>query len=367
MTFRAEVRELIAATFPTISTKEQRDINIASRLYGWDGKGGCSLQIAGQEFNLTRERVRQIAGEVAEKMKAKAPEVLKTVPGLLQYIHQLIPASASRVESELSGHGLGEDRVEGVIKSATLFFKVGDNLKLGDHIRVGVENGVRYVTPPDMEGTATRISAKAQKIVTHVGMVHVNELLPLTPALSEESALAFIRDVLGSRSDAHWLDEECNWVWLSDAPRNRMITCLHKMLHVYSSTTLENIVAGVNRYFRKDAEKDAPATKLEAPLEILGKMINAWGEATVSEAGIVRKTATFHAVKQPTEYEVLLVKEIMAKPEKIAREKELENALVPLVDGKPHPHKHRFSIQLNYSPLVCKGAKRGEYVATGVI
>lgn len=359
--FGDEVRALIAAVFPANELRE-RDKNITLRLFGWDGAGACSLQQAGDEFGLTRERVRQISKTFAGELAPYAHRQLTTVRGLVDAIIELAPASASRIESLLKDRGLGQDRLEGVLKAATLFF---DGHKA---IKVVQEGDARLVITPSMEGLSLKISAHAQKACTHLGAVHIETLLYLVPDLSREQGLAFIRDVLAERPDTVWLDPGQNWAWLKMAPRNRLITCLHKMLSVFSSTTVEGVIAGTNRYFRKTKEEGAEtATELTAPPEVIQAFINHWGQAICSPEGRVRKTTHFKSNAKLTMFEKGIVDLIWGTPEKICREKVLENALVPLQDGKAHPKKHSFSNALNYSPLISKGNLRGEYIANGVL
>jgi hypothetical protein len=337
-------------------------MNITLRLYGWDGGGGCSLQQAGDEFGLTRERVRQISKAFASELIPQAHQHLTTVQDLVTQIAQLAPASAIRIESALKDHGLGPDRLEGVLKAASLFF---DGHKA---IRVVQEGEARLVVLPSMEGLSLKINAHAQKACTHMGAVHIESLLYLVPGLPTDKGLSFIRDVLAERSDTVWLDPDHTWAWLKRAPRNRLITCLHKMLSVFSSTTVESVIAGTNRYFRKTKEEGTESpTVLTAPVDVIQALINHWGQATCSEEGRVRKTPRFKSNAKLTEFEKGIVDMIWATPEKICREKTLENALVPLVGDKAHPKKHSFSNALNYSPLIAKGTHRGEYIANGVV
>lgn len=355
--FKEEIRALIDAIY-TAQELKVRDMNITLRHYGWDGNGGCSLQQTGNEHKLTRERVRQIANNFTRNLIAAAPAHLSTLPAMMSEITRLAPASAERIENALSVLGLGEDRVEGVLRASAIFNNTGKALNVVE------ENGVRYLILPDMEGSSLKISAHAQKACSHLGMVNIEDLLYLLPGIPKDSGVDFIRDVLSSRDDAVWLDADKNWIWLREAPRNRLINCLMKMLSIFSSTTPEAVMVGANRYFRKGK---ANASELKAPLEILTAFINAWGMAEVSESGIVRKTSKFTQPARVLEFEESIVMAILGKKEKIAREKELENLLVPLIDGATHPKKHSFSMALNYSPLISKGSNRGEYVANGHI
>jgi hypothetical protein len=353
--FKEEIRALIGVVYPNQELKE-RDMNITLRHYGWDGNGGCSLQQTGDEHKLTRERVRQISNAFTKPLLPLAAEHLTTLPVLVAEVNKLAPASAERIEKSLSALGLGNDRVEGLLKAAKIF------TTSGCHLRVVEENGVRYLILPDMEGTSLKVLAHAQKACRHLGMVNIEDLLYLLPGIPKDPALNYIRDVIETRSDKVWLDQGKNWLWLKNAPSNRLINCLDKLLTVFSSTTLAGILVGANRYFRKGKD----GSVLSAPPEILSAFITAWGKATVSTIGVVRKNERFKSKSNILELEQSIVDCILNKPEKVVREKELENMIVPVVDGVTHPKKYRFSNALNYSPLISKGEKRGEYVTNGL-
>lgn len=356
-TFRQEMRELVHASIPSAELVN-RNVEITFKHFGWDGKGGCSMQSVGDEHLLTRERVRQISTKCARQMSTKHESVVSTLPGLLSTINKMAPARADRVEAALNDLGLDGDRLEGVLAAAKQFNKAEK------HLRISEEFSHRFVIFPDMEGSATQILAKARKLTSKIGMVNVRELFDLLPGIPEESAIDYIRDVLSIRHDTTWLDDEKTWFWLSSSPRNRLITCLHKMLSLFSSVTLEGIRQGANRYYKK-GEKNPVA--LTAPSNILKSFILSWGEASCSEANIVRKNDRFSPKSRVLDYDQLIVEYIVKRPSKMAREKELENALVPTVDGIAHKKKHAFSIALNYSPMICKGKNRGEYIANGAL
>lgn len=316
------------------------------------------MHAVGQQYHLTRERVRQITGRVVRQMEPLAERKLTTLPRLLELIKALAPASADRIELVLRDEGLGDDRIEGVLNAAKQFNRPGK------FIRTIEEYGARFVILPDMEGCVEKIISRAQKLTGHLGLINVEQLFDLLPGIPRTAAVPFIRDVISLRGDAVWLDEDREWFWLRAAPRNRLITCLSKIMTMYASSTLADIRTGVNRYFRKG--KSNPP-QLTAPDEVLTAFIHSWGQLTCSPAGIVRKTDAFEPLIEPLEMEEALALFILNRPERCAREREMENTLVPLVDGKPHPRKYNFSIALNYSPLIKKGEKRGEYVPTGTL
>lgn len=356
-TFTQELDALIDQVFPG-SSVNPRDKDMAFKHFGWDGEGGQSLQHTGDIYKLTRERIRQITSRFAISLEGAAQDHLKSIPKIINTIQEMAPASADRIEDALVKE-LGENfMIEGAMKAAVLFFGTGK------HFRIYKHGNQRYLILPDMEKTPEKVISKAQKNCTHLGFTHINEMLDLLPGIPEERALEYIRDILSSRDDAVWLDKEKNIMWLKDAPRNRFINCLHKMLMLLSSTTVDNVIYGANRYFRKGKGSNR---QIKVPSEVVANLINSWGQATCSPSGIVRKTEQFNSTAQLIDMEKDIAETIWATKTKIAREKELENILVPVIDGVTHPRKYNFSISLNYSPLIMKGEKRGQYIVNGSI
>lgn len=355
--FKEEIVALIQESFSKKELKD-RDMNITMRHYGWDGDGGCSLQQTGDEYGLTRERVRQISNAFTKELAPLAEARLTTLPALVEALSIRAPASASRVEKELSDLGLAGDRIEGIIRANAAFSPIKKKLKVVE------ENGVRYLIIPGMEGVSTKIIAHAQKACSHLGMVNIDDLLYLLPGIPKDQAINYLRDVLETRPDRVWLDAGKKWLWLKESPRNRLLTCLDKMIGVFNSTTVEFVLIGANRYFHKGKSR---ASELKAPVDVVSQFIKATGLASVSPNGIVRKIEGFKQRTKVLELEQSLLDVIASRPEKIAREKELENLIVPVVDGHTHAKKYRFSNALNYSPLIRKGEKRGEYVANGMV
>lgn len=355
-TFQDQILSLVAASFENKPYK-QRDFEIAMKHYGWDGAGGLSLQQTGTAYGLTRERVRQIASQFAERMAPLAHKHLTLVEPMMEHVLNMEPASTDRMQRELAGLGLGEDRIEGLLKAASIYFNTGNELRIFEEL------GGRYLGNPNFSGRAGKVLALAQKGCSHHGMINIESLTQFFPELSEPKALAFVQDILSSRADTVWLNEDKNWIWMRNAPRNRLITCISKMLSIFSSTTVQQVLDGANRYFRKGKG----AVLLEAPLPVMQAFLESWEQTSVSPTGVVRKTKAFSPTGKLLETEKSIVEYICSKPEKMAREKELENALVPVVDNQTHPKKYNFSISLNYSPLISKGSSRGEYVANGQI
>lgn len=356
-TLSLEISSLVNKSFQDTHLK-QRDLEITFAHHGWDGKGNKSLEETGGQFNLTRERVRQISSRVTSKLRENTENHFKILVHIMDRLESMVPARADCIESTLRSEGLDLDQIEGAIKAAQLFLDRGHNL------RIISEHGKRFVLIDGSSINVGKISSQAQKQCSHMGVVYIPDLMHLAPGLSPDKSIEFIKQVLTGRDDAHIIGAEQQWVWLESAPRNRLISCAHKMLTAFSSTTVDEILIGVNRHYSKNKKN---TTKLEAPNDVITDLINAWGVGSCSQTGSVRRGPKFKNKAKLLELELAIIATIDAQPTKMAREKELENVLVPVIDGQTHPRKYNFSIALNYSPLISKGPRRGEYVMTGVI
>lgn len=352
-TFRSEITDLVSAS---VHAKEpSRNTQIAIEYFGWDGQGGTSMQAVGDKHGITRERVRQITNKIVSQMRPEKDRMI-VLPHLLNLIYSLAPANADRIEQLISDQGLNGERIEGVLHAAKHLHMPGKELRITE------ASGIRFVVLPDMDNAVDKITSLAQRQTSHVGFFHLDDFIEALPPMPRSNAYAFLRDVLVLRDDLVWLDDSREWGWLKDTPRNRLVTCLSKMLTLYASTTLNDIRDGAERYYRKGSKRPP---RITAPDSVLRRFLEEWGMAKVSAAGIVRKSNLFIPDILPLDMEESIARYILSTSSKVVREKELESTLVPEKDGEIHPKKYNFSIALNYSPLIKKGPKRGQYVASG--
>jgi len=79
--------------------------DIVARVLGFDGKGGTTLQVVGDEVGVTRERVRQITKKATSELEGRnvyAPRL----DDAIALIDESVPCSAEEVASVLKGSGI---------------------------------------------------------------------------------------------------------------------------------------------------------------------------------------------------------------------------------------------------------------------
>src|ERR1700756_2469397 len=84
LTLEKELRDLLGTG---------RNARIAARYYGFDGRGGGSLQTVGNEIGLTRERVRQIVA-ASSKWQGTGRPALPALDRTIAFVKDRVPGAA---------------------------------------------------------------------------------------------------------------------------------------------------------------------------------------------------------------------------------------------------------------------------------
>jgi hypothetical protein len=261
-----------------------RDDRIVARHYGFDGRGGADFQRTGDEFGLTRERVRQIISE-SDPLRQLLPNGSPTLDVVIASITAGLPAPAEDIERNLqvAGFSIKPFRVEGI-------FSVAGLLGRPVPFRIDAWNKTRFVIPaawPRLGGFITR----ARRDVRRHGMARIADFASqsLSVAAAQREA-RLIEALLSCESDFRWLDRHSRWFWLADTLRNRAVCRVRKMLAVANPLALGELRAGLGRM----GSPVAPASALLEfcrqieGLSVRGDMI--YADPGIESAAVLNKT-----------------------------------------------------------------------------
>jgi hypothetical protein len=201
---------------------------------GWDGYGGTTLEEAGRACDLTRERVRQLEGQLKRKIQSGSV-VLPLLDEALELLERASPVRCKAAWSLLHKDGLvrGDFKIEGILKTAQLA-GVKTNLKI-------VEG---CLLDQGQDSVRARIVEAARKLVTSNGAGSVESLGELVHELdlSKEQLERFLE----LNADLDWLDPERSWFFLPTG-RNRAENYLRKILSVNASVSIRDLRDGLRR------------------------------------------------------------------------------------------------------------------------
>jgi hypothetical protein len=258
-TLERELRDLLGSG---------RNAGIAARYYGFDGRGGASLQTVGDEIGLTRERVRQIVAAVSERL-CTGRTVSTTLDRTIAFVVGCMPVTARTIEAELRSQRLtsGVFRLEGVIKAAEV---------LGRRVPFSITEvkGERLVHAWDIPPVDTIVRI-ARRIISRWGMATIPNVVAsvrtVEPGACDRnvvvSALACLRGF-------HWLDQSAGWFWLSNSPSNRVLNRIRKILSIANPIGISELRAGIGRDYRMKVFSPPKRVLLEFCRQAPGLYVN---------------------------------------------------------------------------------------------
>jgi hypothetical protein len=232
ITLERELRELLGTG---------RDALIAARYFGFDGRGGSSLQAVGNEIGVTRERVRQIVSAVSESLSTRRV-VSPTFDRTIAFVVDRMPAAAGEIEAGLRSQRLtsGLFRLEGVIEAAAL---LGRRLPF----LITEAKGERLVYPRDVPSAGTIVQV-ARRLVSRWGMATLSDVV--AEIRKVESGICdrkLVASALVRLRGFHWLEKSAGWFWLSDTPYNPVLKRTRKILSIANPINISELLAGIKR------------------------------------------------------------------------------------------------------------------------
>jgi Sigma-70, region 4 len=244
-----------------------RNARIAARYYGFDGRGGGTLQTVGNEVGLTRERVRQIVTAASERLSTGRP-VSPTLDRAIALVADRMPAAAREVEAELQFQRLtsGLFRLEGIIQAAEL---------LGRRLPFSITEvkGERLVHARDIPSVDTLVRI-ARRLISLWGMATISNVVADVRKVEPACDRNLVVSALACLGGFHWLEQSADWFWLSDIPNNRVLNRMRKILSVANPINISELWAGIGRDYRMKGFLPPKGVLLEFCRQVSGLRVN---------------------------------------------------------------------------------------------
>jgi hypothetical protein len=219
MGLEAELRSFMATRL------KDRNLEIVLAHLGWTGGEPKTLQDVGDNFSLTRERVRQIVAKfdrIGRPRNLFLPSLLR----VLRFIARRIPSVATDVERGLRQAGLtcSTFRLESIIDCAERF-------GLPVLFAVDKSSGVRVLTEVNNRGLTRLITSHARRLASKHGVVNIFDLKEaIEDGFRSNVDMNLVSGVVRAMQSFESLGKD--WFWLSDAPRNHLLSVICKVLAV---------------------------------------------------------------------------------------------------------------------------------------
>jgi hypothetical protein len=236
-----------------------RTRQITLRVLGWDGRGGGTLEQVGQEFNLTRERIRQIVAKVPLRNGQKREQVRRLVREALRLAGSMVPCRAESLEEAILEAGVTAQtfRLEGLVKAADL-------LSLSPGFSIVRYDEERVVVAIDDQEMVSVVLEEARRRISHFGLTSVGYVRDALGAKGRLLTTEQVRQLVVLLPGFVWLDSEKQWFWSESVPRNSLLTRLRKVLAVAREISVASARVSILR--------DDRMRQIELPEEVLREL-----------------------------------------------------------------------------------------------
>lgn len=242
--------------FDGLRLDEKRLATIFSMRFGvsFDKQAGKrTLKSVGDEFSLTRERIRQVVAKMIERAHQLGPikfPALDQLPGLIQ---TRLPATDGALDSDLS-EILGDVSVA----NADRFSRevLGRSVLPSQSTKHGL-----HLADEETAGLAVAVQDVANRMMRGMGAGQIHMLYGLACQSSGKSGtIDEIKRIAASLPQFEWLDEANGWFWTGPGDTyNRVTATAMKILSATGGKRVdaEEIMAGLSRRWRERDEDNS--------------------------------------------------------------------------------------------------------------
>jgi hypothetical protein len=334
-----------------------RTAQLAVRHWGWDGRGGATLEVTGRELGeITRERVRQLCERLARRL-GEAPVVAPALDRALVLAAHAAPTTAQDLARRLADERIAAQPFDpaGLLTAAAVLGRDATfSLDAVKDVRVVLPD------PPDPASDTVAVIAAvvdtARAVVRRAGAARVGEV---TGRVAADLAVwvddELVTAVVSAAADFVWLERRTGWFSLPSVAKNAVVSRVIKVLSVAGEVTLADLHAGIRR--------DERMREFVMPEYILGELCERLPGVTASGGLVVADHP------QPPE-EVLETTELTLLRALVAAGGEAERHELERACLGAGMKRSSFHNRIAYSPIVAdlghgRYAVRGRGVAAG--
>jgi hypothetical protein len=250
-----------------------RDTDLLIKLWGWNGEVYRTLESVGDEYGITRERVRQIEARALRRLKSThfPTPYLRAAKGVLL---KEAPAIDVELSKKISASGVSRNSFDvwSLSRAAEIFNERWpfQRLDVGSKRVLILRNDVTH-----LRGALSAVRRKTSEL-------GCTNILSLASELNiDHGGLTIVRKLLACASPVEWLDETHEWFYLKSAPRNRLYNLCSKVLGVCLRIRISELRRAVGKSRR---------LPMVPPQKILRAFLDKTGLATIENEMVIAKS-----------------------------------------------------------------------------
>lgn len=224
---------------------KERVIDVLNSRFGLDGSPAKTLEIIGQKYNVTRERIRQNENYGLRKLKFSKP-ITPILDKIFEILYQSLPITEIEFNSIIKEKGL--TNLEWDFKGLQDFYEsFGPKLEF----YISKINNLKVISNSSVNYSFREVIKNIKKKISNYGLFSVDEVLKFEEVIANNLKKETIKKFIQTTPFFNWLDKEENWFTFY-SNRNRLSNLISKAATVAKQTNVDYLFNKLRKHHRLD-------------------------------------------------------------------------------------------------------------------
>lgn len=238
------INEAVSKNF---NEKENKINDILNNRFGLDGTPAKTLEVIGQKYNVTRERIRQIQNIGLKKLSNLKP-FRPISDKIFNILLNLIPISEKDFNEYLKEKNLTKQDWD--FQGLHEFYS---NFSLELNFTITKINGINIIAEKNLKKILNHIFSEVNKNISSTGLFSIKQCMGLKEVYLNNISEEIIKKILQTKFLFTWLDEDHQW-FTYFSQRNRLINLITKAAAVSEKINVNDLYNKIKKYHRIDKQ-----------------------------------------------------------------------------------------------------------------
>ena len=236
------LNEAIQISKKDISIKD-RVIDVLNSRFGLDGSPAKTLEIIGQKYNVTRERIRQNESYGLRKLKFSNP-ITPILEKVFKILDQSLPITEIEFNRILKDKGL--TNLEWDFKGLQDFY---ESFGLKQDFYISKINNIRVISKSSIDNVFREVMKNVKKKISNSGLMSLSNCMSFREIYLNNIKRDTVKNFIQTMPVFHWLDSEENWFTFY-SNRNRLSNLVTKAATALQKQNIDDLFKKIKKYHR---------------------------------------------------------------------------------------------------------------------
>ena len=236
------LNEAIQISKKDISIKD-RVIDVLNSRFGLDGSPAKTLEIIGQKYNVTRERIRQNESYGLRKLKFSNP-ITPILEKVFKILDQSLPITEIEFNRILKDKGL--TNLEWDFKGLQDFY---ESFGLKQDFYISKINNIRVISKSSIDNVFREVMKNVKKKISNSGLMSLSNCMSFREIYLNNIKRDTVKNFIQTMPVFYWLDSEENWFTFY-SNRNRLSNLVSKAATALQKQNIDDLFKKIKKYHR---------------------------------------------------------------------------------------------------------------------